>query len=439
MSKAEHVADQGRRTFVRGGAAGMALALTGVSARAANPVELTLYYPIAVGGPITKIVDGLVADFEKDHPGISVKPVYAGTYAQTLLKSMTAAKSGQPPQLSVLLPNDFFTLADAGMIEPIDDLLHSEADRKWLHGFFPAYLMNNGSSGKIYGIPFQRSTPVMYWNKAAFKDAGLDPDKAPQTWDELVDMGGKLVKRDSSGNVTQWGVGIPSTSFPEWLFQCFTTTNGKVIVNAAGNQTNFTDPGVVAALQFWYDLGSKYKVMPPGIIEWGTTPRDFFEKRFAIMWTTSGNLTNVRKSASFPFGVAMIPKHVQRGTPTGGGNFYLFKGQSKQQKEASLTFMKWMTSPERTAQWSIATGYVAVTPAAWETPTMKRYVAEFPEVTVARDQLQYATATFSTHENERVTKVLSDAIQATLTGNKSAGEAMKEAQAQADRILRRYR
>ena len=69
--------------------------------------------------------------------------------------------------------------------------------------------------------------------------------------------------------------------------------------------------------------------MPKGIIEWGTTPKDFFEGKTAIMWTTTGNLTNVRKNAKFPFGVAMLPRKQRRGSPTGGGNFYIFKNKDK--------------------------------------------------------------------------------------------------------------
>ena len=73
---------------------------------------------------------------------------------------------------------------------------------------------NSQTGGKTYGIPFQRSTPVLYWNKEAFKDAGLDPNKAPATWDEMVSFGKKLTKKDASGNVTQWGLRIPPRAFP---------------------------------------------------------------------------------------------------------------------------------------------------------------------------------------------------------------------------------
>ena len=155
-----------------------------------------------------------------------------------------------------------------------------------------------------------------------------------------------------------------------------------------------------------------------------------------MMWTTTGNLTNVKNNAKFDFGVAMLPAGKRRGSPTGGGNFYLFKKNTPAQQAASLKFIKWITSPQRAAQWGIDTGYVAVRPDAWETPAMKKYVAGFPAAAVARDQLPYAVAELSTHENQRVTKALNDGLQAALTGAKTPDQAMKDAQAEAERILR---
>ncbi len=187
------------------------------------------------------------------------------------------------------------------------------------------------------------------------------------------------------------------------------------------------------------DLGSKHKVMASGIVEWGTTPKDFFERKIAMMWTTTGNLTNVRANAKFPFGVAMLPAGKRRGSPTGGGNFYIFRKSSPAQQEAAFRFIRWITSPERAARWGIDTGYVAVTPDAWQTPAMKSYVADFPAAAVARDQLEFAVAELSTHENQRVTKALNDGLQAALVGTKSAAPALRDAQAEAERILKPYR
>ena len=97
-----------------------------------------------------------------------------------------------------------------------------------------------------------------------------------------------------------------------------------------------------------------------------------------------------------------------------------------------------MTQPERAAQWSMDSGYVAVSPAAYDTPILKKYGQDFPPALVARDQLPVSVAEFSTHDNQRVTKVLNDAVQAALNGTKTSAQAMKDAQKEADRILRSY-
>ena len=427
-----------RRQFVIGAAAtaGGVLAKPAL-VRAAT--EITFFYPVAVGGPITKIIDGYAADFEKEHPSIAVKPVYAGTYQETIVKVLTAHKAGNPPVTAVLLSTDMFSLVDEDAVVAFDEFAKTEAERKWLASFFPAFMENSQSGGKTWGIPFQRSTIVLYWNKEAFKEAGLDPEKAPATWEEEIAFAEKLTKRDSAGNATQWGTQIPSSGFPYWLFQALTTQNDAVLMNAAGDRTFYDAPGVIEALQRWIDLGRKYKVTPSGVVEWGTTPKDFFERKIAMMWTTTGNLTNVRTNAKFPFGVAMLPAGKRRGTPTGGGNFYISKKASRDQQQAAAKFIQWVTSPERAAQWGIDTGYVAVRPDAWETPVMQSYVAGFPAAAVARDQLQYAVAELSTHENQRVTKALNDGLQAALVGNKSAEQAMRDAQAEAERILKPFR
>jgi sn-glycerol 3-phosphate transport system substrate-binding protein len=409
------------------------------AAFAQAPVEVPFFFPVAVGGPITKIIDGFAADFEKENPGTKLRPIYSGSYQDTIAKALTSVKSGDPPVTSILLSTDMYTLIDEDAIVPFDDLIKTNEDRAWLKSFYPAFMENSQTGGKTWGIPFQRSTIVLYYNKDAFKEAGLDPNKPPGTWKEMADYAAKLTKRDAAGNVTQWGVQIPSSGFPYWLFQGLALENGVNLMNAAGTEVYYDKPEVIGALQYWLDLINKFKVHPPGIVEWGTTPKDFFERKVAMMWTTTGNLTNVKNNAKFDFGVAMLPAEKRRGSPTGGGNFYIFKKSTPAQREAAFKFIKWITTPERAAQWGIDTGYVAVRADAWKTPAMEKYVAGFPAAAVARDQLPYAKAELSTHDNQRVTKALNDALQAALTGTKPAGQALKDAQREADRLLRSYK
>src|SRR5436190_2506301 len=244
-----------------------AVAFAAALAFAQAPVEVSFYYPVAVGGPITKIIDGFAADFEKENPGIKLKPIYSGSYQESITKALTAMKSGDPPVTSILLSTDMFTLIDEDAIVPFDDLVKSPDDTAWLKSFYPGFMENSQTGGKTWGIPFQRSTVVLYYNKDAFKEAGLDPNKPPATWKEMVDYSQKLTKKDASGKVTQWGVQIPSSGFPYWLFQGLATENDAILMNDAGNEVYFDKPGVIEAVQYWVDLSNKHNVHHGGITE----------------------------------------------------------------------------------------------------------------------------------------------------------------------------
>jgi sn-glycerol 3-phosphate transport system substrate-binding protein len=405
----------------------------------ARSVEITFYYPIAVSGPLTKIIDGLVADFQKVNPDITVKPVYSGNYGETLAKALTANKSGQPPQVAVLVASDSLTVIDEDAVVPMENFVKTPDDKAWLDGFIPAFLMNGRYEGKTYGIPFQRSTQVMYWNKAAFREAGLDPNRPPANWEELVQYGEKLTVKDSAGKVTRWGLIIPSGVTSHWFLQGFTTQNRAKLTNAAGTQTYLATPEAIEALQFWTDLSRKHHIMQGGIIDTGTAPKEFTDGRAAIMFHSTGNLTNVKNNAKFEFGVAMLPAKKQRGSATGGGSIFIFKKSTPEQLEASYKFVKWMTSAEQSARWSIDTGYVAPRQDAWDLPAMKKYAQDFPPAAVALQQLPFCAPEFETHEGPRTTKALEDAIEASITGTKTPANALKDAQAEATRILRSYK
>ncbi len=404
--------------------------------RAQAPTEISFLFPVAVGGPITKIIDGYARDFEAETPGVRVRPIYAGSYTDTLTKAQTALRAGDGPTMAVLLAVDAHSLIDGELIAPFDGAAGA-ADQAWLDSFYPAFLANGRIAGHTWGIPFQRSTIVLYWNKEAFRDAGLDPETPPATWAQHAEMAARLTKRDGA-SVSRWGTLIPGTGFTYWLYQALVTEAGGTLANTEGTEVSFDTPQANAALRYWLDLAAS-GAHPPGLVDWGTTPRDFIEGRAGMIWTTTGNLSNIRANVKFPFGVAMLPAGARRGSPTGGGNFHLFRAATPPQQQAALQFLRWVTSPERAAQWGIDTGYVATRPDAWETPRMREYVAGFPAAAVARDQLQFAVPELSTHDNQRVTQALNDGLQAALTGRKPPQPALADAQSAATRLLRPFR
>lgn len=411
------------------------LIATSASVFAADPVKLQMYYPIAVGGEISHTVEALVADFEKIHPEVSIQPVYTGDYATTVTKALTAFRGGNAPQMAVIGDIEAYSLMDAGAIVAASDLAKDDEGKKWIDSFYPAFLRH--INGKVWGVPFQRSTVVLYWNKQAFEKAGLDADTPPANWQQVVDFGKKLVVKDGQ-NVSQWGIEIPTTPNGYWVFQGFAATNGAHLDNGKGTAVYFNTPGNIETLQWLTDLGQKEGVSPKGAVAWGTTPQDFLSGKTAMMVTTTGNLSVVRKNATFPFGVAMLPEKTQRGSPTGGGNLYVFKNASPAQQKAAMAFIRWVTAPEQAARWSIATGYVATSPAAWETPAMKDYVKQVPQALVAREQLNYAQPELSTYNSVQIQEALNHAIEAAITQTKTPAEALESAQKQADRLLKAY-
>ncbi|MDN3517288.1 ABC transporter substrate-binding protein [Aquisalimonas lutea] len=417
------------------GALGLAALCLSAPAATQEPVQLTMYYPVAVGGPLTEVVDGLVADFEAQHPDIDVEAIYAGNYDDTRVRALSAVQAGDAPALSVMFSIDLYELIEQDVIVPFDQVVETQADREWLDSFYPALMENGRTDGRTYGIPFQRSTIVLYWNKDAFREAGLDPEQPPATWSEMAAMG-STIREASDGE--QWGVMVPSTGYPYWMFQAFAYQNGHRLMNGNGTETSFDDPAAVEALQYWVDLAGEHDAMPAGVLEWGTLRQNFLEEQTAMMWHSTGNLTAVRNQADFDFGVAMLPAKVQRGSPTGGGNFYIFKDTTEAQREAALTFVQWMTAPQRAAAWSIETGYMGVSPAAYETEALQDYVGSFPPAAVARDQLEHATAELSTYQGGRVRQALNNAVQAALNGEMTPQEALDRAQQRAERALRRY-
>lgn len=403
-----------------------------------EPMELTMYFPVSVGGGPDALIDDLCAQYHEENPNITVTPVYAGSYADTRTKVQAAIKGGNTPDLAIMFSIDLYSLLAMDAIADIDSFCTTEEDQEWLNGFYDGFMMNSRDGETTYGIPWQRSTIVLYYNKDAFKAAGLDPEQPPTTWDELYEDAQKLTITEN-GQTTQYGIQIPSDGYAYWMLQTFCVQqDGFNLMNDTGTETYYDDDRTATGLKFWKSL-SEDGSQPSGIVAWATTPSDFLEGKTAMMYHTTGNLTNVKNNATFDFGVAMLPENESFGSPTGGGNFYIFKGVSEERQQAAFDFIKWMTDDERVAQWSIDTGYVATRPSAYETDRMKKYAEEFPYCLVARDQLEYGYAELSTYNQAEVQKAIDDAISYVMTDQQDVETALAAAQQTADGILQAYR
>jgi sn-glycerol 3-phosphate transport system substrate-binding protein len=404
-------------------------------------VTLRYYYPVGVSGPLNKLMTEMVRDFNASHPGITIDPIFAGNYVDAMAKAMTGVMGGTPPDVAVLDTPELFSLLDRDAIIPLDDLIAASGGQTWLNDFYPALLSNARANGHVYSIPWQRSTPIFYYNKDLFRKAGLNPNRPPKTWTELVQYAQKLTIRDRD-RVVQWGVQIPVVDTSPWIFQGFIMEAGGTFFTPDGKSVNFNSPEAVRALQFILDLQHKYKVHPTGPSGeafWDQTAQDFIQQKVAMMYLSTGAMTFVRKNATFQWAAAFMPADKQYGAPTGGGSFYVFKRIPASHVSAAWTFIRWMTEPATAVRWTVGTGYVPIRKSIVALPAFNEYLKISPSALVASQQLKVAGEQMTIHEVDRIGLILVAAVQAAQTGRLSAQAALDDAQKRSMAILSAYK
>ncbi len=416
----------------------MLLSLAAMPALADEPLKLTMFFPVNVGGSVAQLIENMTAEFNAQNPDIEVQPVYTGNYDDTVTAIQSSIGTAGQPDLFVSLATQRFTMDDTNMAMTLDDIIAADPEgQAFVDDFIDGFMLDSYvEGGHIISIPFQRSTMVLFYNKDAFREVGLDPEQPPKNWEELVDYAQKLT------NENRFGVAIALNSgSAQWAFTGFSLqncTNGVGLMSGDGKHIYFDTPENVEALQLWLDLQNKYHCMAPGIVQWTDMPTQFLAGQVAMIYHTTGNLTNIRNNANFDFGVAFLPAGRQWGAPTGGGNFYITKGISEERQQAAWKYIKFMCSTEKAAQWSIDTGYVATRESCYETETLKAYYASFPQALVAYEQLPYAQPELTTYNAAEMWRILNDNIQAAVTGELTAAEALAQAQEQGDELLADY-
>ena len=414
--------------------AAAAVALTASSAMAQTKIDF--FFPVPVDGKLAKEMTRLTKLYNDSQKDVAVTGVYTGSYDETKLKAQAATAAGKPPAVVLMSANFVLDLKIAGDIVSLEPQLKADGTTrtKFLDDFWPAVHANAIVDGELYAIPYQNSTPLLYYNKEHFKEVGLDPEKPPQTWAELVDAAKKLTKAD------RYGIAIPEGyDYMGWMMEALSMSNGGRYFNEEyGGEVYYDTPSMLGAAQFVEDLVFKHKVMQQGVVEGGAVSSNFLAGKASMMLLSTGSLSFVRDSMKMPYGVAFVPRNVRNAVPIGGGSLVMFKGLSDEQKAAGWKFAKWLSSTENLGAWSRFTGYFSPRKSAYDTAEMKDFMAKNPDAKVALDQLPYAKPWFATYQTVAVRKALEDEIQAVLNGKKKAPQAVKDAQKAADALMKPY-
>jgi sn-glycerol 3-phosphate transport system substrate-binding protein len=322
----------------------------------------------------------LIARFQAQSPDLQVKLIDAGKDYDEVAQKFNAALIGADvPDVVVLDDIWWFHFALSGVIAPLDDMLRQIGVET--SDYVDSLVADYEFNGHHYALPYARSTPLFYYNKAVWAKAGL-PNRGPNSWQELDAWGPQLQRVVGAGN---WAHGWANAETISWTFEGPNWAFG----GAYSDKWNlrFTDPATIAAGNFFRDSIHRkgYAAVANDVIN------EFATGIVASTVASTGALAGITAEARFDFGAASLPTGPNGAPccPTGGAGLAIPTNLSEERKLNALKFIAFITDPTNTAYFSQRTGYLPVRLSAADDPSEQQYMADNPRARVALDQLPH--------------------------------------------------
>jgi sn-glycerol 3-phosphate transport system substrate-binding protein len=336
----------------------------------------------AHGGGLGEVLADLVYRYNAQQTEVKVTSEFQGDYYQALQKFQAALAAKKVPDIVMLdcMYTPFF--GGTGVYQDLSGFV-SGPDGVDPNDLVAGFREGDKWEGKFYAWSFARSTPLLYIDVDAFVEAGLDP-VPPKTWTEMVAAARKTVKKDDKGAIVRYGVQLPLRNW--WFIESMFRSNGGRIFDPKAGKATLDEPEQLAVLQALADLNNE-KVLTTS----PDSPRgdaDFLQRKAAIKYGTTAQLANTLSQAKFKVAVGFLPKWKEYAVTPGGACLAI--PSLAQSKAAAWKFMKWITSPDVTAEYATRTGYIPLRKSALQTERLKAFYAKNPQWKVAIDQAQYA-------------------------------------------------
>jgi len=348
-----------------------------------DKVEIEFWH--AMTGSGQESLDSIVEGFNESQDKYTVKAEFQGSYEESLTKLRSVGGTKDAPAITQVFEVGTKYMIDSGFIEPMGTFIEKyDYDLSQLEENILNYYKVDG---ELYSMPFNSSTPVMVYNKDAFEAAGLDPEKAPEKFQEVIDAAAKLKTDEMAGfSILTYG----------WFFEQLVATQGGLYVNEdngrSGDATEALFNGDEGVKVFnFLDTMNKAGTFGNFGTNWDDIRSAFATEKVAMYLDSSAGVADMIENSPFEVGVAYIPygDEVERnGVVIGGASLWMSKGIAEKEQEAAWEFMTYLTTPEIQAQWHLETGYFAINPAAYEEENVKTAWAETPQIKVTVDQLQ---------------------------------------------------
>jgi sn-glycerol 3-phosphate transport system substrate-binding protein len=349
----------------------------------------------SMGGKGQETLNSIVDDFNKSQDKIQVNAEYQGKYDESLTKFNSVAGTDNAPTMIQTFEIGTMSMINSGNIKPIQDFIDKD---KYDMGGLEKNIVNYYSlDGKFYSMPFNSSTPVMYYNKDAFKAAGLDPENPPATFEAVEEASKAIVK----SNPKMKGFALQAYG---WLYEQLLANQGALLLNNDNGRSDtpteigWTEEEGKSIFQ-WV----KRMVDDKTFANYGTNEENmvagFIAGDVSMFLQSSASARDVIDNAPFEVGIAFLPHpeaKERQGVVIGGASLWMIDGKPEAEQNAAWEFMKYLQTPETQAKWHVGTGYFAINPAAYEQQLVKDAYKEMPQLKVTVDQLQSTKSSFAT-------------------------------------------
>jgi sn-glycerol 3-phosphate transport system substrate-binding protein len=432
--------------WIRRFAAGAAAALATVVATPAGAVTEIQWWH-AMGGALGQKLEKVANDFNASQSDYKVVPVYKGSYPEAMTAAIAAFRARQNPALLQVFEIGTATMMAArGAVYPVFELMKDEKEPFDPKAYLPTVTgYYTDTNGNMLSFPFNSSTPILYYNKDAFRKAGLDPAAPPRTWPEVEAAGKKLQAAGlPCGLTNQWPSWVLVENFSAYHnVPIGTKANGFGGLDTELTINNPVEEKQIATLAEWqktklFDYGGRTDKADP----------KFFAGECGIFLGSSAARANVLANAKFDLGYGMLPywpdvKGAPQNSIIGGATLWVLKGRPAAEYKGVAKFFAFLSRPETQAWWHQNTGYLPITLAAYELSRSEGYYDKNPGTDTAIKQMTLNPPT----ENSKglrfgsfvqIRDVIEDEMEQAFAGKKSAKEALDSAVKRGNDLLRTF-
>ena len=414
------------------------------SAPAQAQVEIQWWHSMT-GGLNDWVLD-LTNGFNASQKDYKVVPTYKGTYDETMPAAVAAFRAGNAPHiLQVFEVGTATMMAAKGAVIPVGKVMADAGFRFDPKAYIPAVVgYYTAPSGQMLSFPLNSSTTVLNYNKDAFKKAGLDPNKPPATWPELVSAAAKL---KASGVAcpftTSWQGWTQLESFSTWHNTLFATQNNGF--GGTGARLAFNSPLHVRHIENLANMAKQGLFVYRGRGNAADAP--FYSGECAMATASSSTYASIKKNAKFDFGIAPLPYYPDvPGTPQntviGGASLWVMGGKKAEEYKGVAQFFNYLTNAETQAKSHQRTGYLPITLASFELTEKSGFYKQNPGTDVAVNQMIRKTTEKSRGIRlgnfVQIRAIEDEELEQVWSGKKTAKEALDSAVSRGNELLVRF-